>query len=297
MSDAGATTADQRRLRLIAVGCAVAALVIAIVTAVVVVSRSGTSERVATAIEDHQVAAKDIAQISPKTAEVVRDAGFARGARIVDPVLAQALSLGSADVITAISGLSIRSEHDLRNFALKLNLVPATTLYVELERGHRKVLARWSIDGDLRSALHPGSLSLLAVPPPPLPPWPGVTTQPDVDLQLDTINKIDDTHYEIPRSTFEHVFTNTPQVSRSVRIVPAMQNGVVTGMQLFAIRPTSLPAKLGFMNGDTVRGINGDALTTPDQALGVYVKARSVNAFTIELERRGQPVFLHIVIK
>ena len=125
-------------------------------------------------------------------------------------------------------------------------------------------------------------------------------SQPDPlnDPAFDTIKRIDDTHYEMPRRTVDHLFAGSLSgVVRSIRIAPAVKNGVAVGFKLFAIRPGSAFAKLGFLNGDLVRRINNDALTTLDEALDIYVKARSADQFTIELERRGYPLFLHVVVR
>ncbi|MDB4956572.1 MAG: ral secretion pathway protein [Myxococcales bacterium] len=285
MSDAGEEppSAPQRKIRLIAIGCAIAALVIAVVAAIVVVNRSG-SATVTQAIEDHRVAASDVARISKLTADLVTEGGIT-GARIRDPSLARALSLGPSDLITAISGMQLRAESDLHDIVFQLTFVRATTLYVELERDHQAVLVRWKIDGDLRMARP----SRLSVTPPYVSPY---APQSVDDPDLDTIKKIDDTHYEIPRSTFDSMFAGSMKLMSSARVVPTTGKG----FSLYSIRPGSLLSKLGIQNGDTLRGINGDDVSTPDKALELYTKARSMNEFTIELERRGQPVFLHVTI-
>lgn len=58
-------------------------------------------------------------------------------------------------------------------------------------------------------------------------------------------------------------------------------------MRLFAIRPTSVWAKLGLQNGDLVIAINGHALSNPTQALEAYSEVKDADRFTVELERTG----------
>jgi general secretion pathway protein C len=45
---------------------------------------------------------------------------------------------------------------------------------------------------------------------------------------------------------------------------------------------------LGFQNGDTVRRINGQPLTSPDGALEAFTRARDAGRVEVELERGGE---------
>ena len=50
------------------------------------------------------------------------------------------------------------------------------------------------------------------------------------------------------------------------------------GFKLYAIRPSSVYAKIGLTNGDTLSAINGLELTTADKALEVYTKLREATS-------------------
>src|SRR6185295_15216111 len=82
------------------------------------------------------------------------------------------------------------------------------------------------------------------------------------DPLLDTIKKVDDNHYEIPKSTIDRVLVNPMDVAKGARVVPAMKNGRPAGFKLYAIRPNSIYGALGINNGDTVKSINGFELTS-----------------------------------
>ena len=69
------------------------------------------------------------------------------------------------------------------------------------------------------------------------------------------------------------------------------------GFKLYAIRPTSLYAKLGLQNGDTLERVNGFDLATPEKALDVYTKVRDATKLVLDITRRGKPVTLTITIK
>ncbi|MEZ4368301.1 MAG: PDZ domain-containing protein, partial [Kofleriaceae bacterium] len=66
---------------------------------------------------------------------------------------------------------------------------------------------------------------------------------------------------------------------------------------MYAIKPSSAFAKLGFSNGDTLHAINGFELTSMDKALEMYTKLREANALQVEVTRRGKPVTLNYTIR
>jgi hypothetical protein len=110
------------------------------------------------------------------------------------------------------------------------------------------------------------------------------------------IKKIDDTHYEIRTSLVEATLLNPMAAARGVRVVPALRNGKPEGIKLYAIRPSSLLAKLGFANGDTVLGVNKHRLNGADDFLDIYTQLRDAKRLEVELLRRGQPLTLAIAI-
>ncbi|MBA3394472.1 MAG: hypothetical protein H0T89_17640 [Deltaproteobacteria bacterium] len=120
----------------------------------------------------------------------------------------------------------------------------------------------------------------------------------DLQASIDNgIKKIDDTTYEIDKSLVEKVLVNPMAVAKGARIVPAMKNGKPEGFKLYAIRPTSVYAKLGLTNGDTLTSINGFELTSADKALEVYTKLREANSLELDVTRRGKPVTLKYTIR
>jgi general secretion pathway protein C len=111
------------------------------------------------------------------------------------------------------------------------------------------------------------------------------------------IKKTGENSYEIDRDLVNQVLSNPAKVARGARIVPSIRNGKANGFKLYAIRPSSVFAKIGLMNGDTINQINGFELTTPDKALEVYTKVRSANNLSVKVTRRGKPVTLHYGIR
>jgi general secretion pathway protein C len=111
------------------------------------------------------------------------------------------------------------------------------------------------------------------------------------------IKKIDDNTYEIDKSLVEKILANPMGVAKGARVVPAVQNGKPNGFKLYAIRPSSVYAKIGLTNGDTLSAINGMELTTADKALEVYTKLREATSLEVEVTRRGKPMTLKYSIR
>jgi hypothetical protein len=295
---------EPRRIRFFALALAIVAVALAAIAVGVVAGRNGRNDPAPStgsaapspvALQTVAVTAVDVAAIE---AHVEREPD---GMQVMDLPLAKRLGLEPGDVITSISGHMLKREFDVRMAILQIGRI--STAYIEVTRGSANVLLRWRIDGDLYAARdynRPSSLlygsgsgSNYAPPPPPPPPPP----DPMVDAWIATIEKIDDTHYRIPRKTVDAIVLDPMKVATSARVVPALHNGRPDGFKLYAIWPSSLYAHLGLNNGDTIQTANGLPVTTPSEALEAYTKLRNASAIQVGLVRRGQPMTLTITIK
>jgi general secretion pathway protein C len=101
----------------------------------------------------------------------------------------------------------------------------------------------------------------------------------------------------IKREVIDRVLSDTTSLATAARFVPSIRDGRPNGFKLYAIRPTSIFARLGFQNGDTIKAINGNSMDSPDKALEVYTKLRHADRLSIDVERRGELVILEIVIQ
>jgi len=111
------------------------------------------------------------------------------------------------------------------------------------------------------------------------------------------VRKIDDSTYEVDRAVVEKVLSNPTAVSRGARIVPSVKDGKPNGFKLYAIKPSSVYAKIGLSNGDTLHAVNGFELNTMDKALEVYTKVRESSSLSVSITRRGKPMTLNYTIK
>lgn len=83
---------------------------------------------------------------------------------------------------------------------------------------------------------------------------------------------------------------------REVRVVPHVANGAIDGMRLYAIRPSSLFARLGFRNGDTIYRINGQRITDGEPPTELYSTLRQARDVRVDVGRLGEFIKLHIQI-
>ena len=111
------------------------------------------------------------------------------------------------------------------------------------------------------------------------------------------IREVDPTTREIRAEVVDKILANPMAIAKGARIVPSMVNGKPAGFKLYAVRPSSLYAKLGLANGDTILSINGQELTSADKALEIYAKIRDASRLEVSVERRGKPLRLVWLLK
>jgi S1-C subfamily serine protease len=294
-----------RRIQIVAVGFAALALATAMVAVIVVATRSTPEPPPRppppdNAVEDRDVTAADVLKLD-KSFDSKLWTISSNGLSVDDDALRKALGLDARDAITAVSGRSIKNDTDVHRAVFDLTMLEAKTAYVEVMRGHRAILYRWKIDGDLREARRANRGSVVTGINPllgsgaagidPLAPF-------AADPLVATVKVIDDTHLEVPQSTVDAVMADPGSFARGARVVPAMQNGHANGFKLYAIRPTSLWATIHLQNGDAIVSINGaDLSTSGSQSLDVFQRLKSAKQFVIDILRRGSPMTITIDVK
>jgi general secretion pathway protein C len=104
------------------------------------------------------------------------------------------------------------------------------------------------------------------------------------------IRSLDENRYEVSRGELERAVARLDELATQARFVPAYRDGQPQGFRVFAIRPDSLFSKLGLLNGDVVRRINGFEMSSPANALEVYQRLREASQVEVELERDGSRI-------
>jgi general secretion pathway protein C len=137
--------------------------------------------------------------------------------------------------------------------------------------------------------------------PPPPPPVVKAAEPAKVDDRLlpgaeDAI-KCDGDNCTIDRAFVEELLQNPAALTKQARVVPAVKDGETRGFKFYGIRPGSLPKMLGLNNGDLLTSVNGQELTSLDQAMDLYTKLRRASNLSITIERKDQTITKEFEIK
>ncbi len=289
-----------RRVKMIAVGAAVLAVILAAIATVVTLTRT---PEVATgpAVDDGTITASELVAASTVAISATNDG-------VAFAVAVPALGVRTGDVVLAIAGHTVASREDVLLALTELAVGPASaTVYVELRRDGVPLLVRRRVTGDVHDewlAIHspPPRPSPPIFTPPPITPPSGILDpfgtlapppppppDPDVEALRAGVMKIDDWHFSVDRKALDKVL-GTQTFMRSARMVPAVRDGKPNGFKIYAIRPSSPFGILGFANGDTIQRVNGLELTTAESALEAYTKLKNAKTLVVEIMRRGKPV-------
>ncbi|MFH1223660.1 MAG: type II secretion system protein GspC [Pseudomonadota bacterium] len=93
----------------------------------------------------------------------------------------------------------------------------------------------------------------------------------------------------LDRGELNKALGNINELLTQARAVPNIENGVVNGFKLFSIQPGSLYQKLGALNGDIIKSVNGVDIKDPSTAMSLYQQLQSNNRLEFKIERNGQP--------
>jgi hypothetical protein len=174
-------------------------------------------------------------------------------------------------------------------------LVPADSLERRLHLGAAVVAAKdWErplADVLAKLGIHMQEETVVRVDgPPPEPPL------GDADFARG-IHCASPGHCTIDRKLLDRVLSEMMPLATGARIVPSIHDGKPDGFKLYAIRPGTFYAHLGFENGDTIQTINGMDMSSPEKALELYTKIRDAKKITVSIVRRGEPTTFEYTIR
>jgi general secretion pathway protein C len=133
--------------------------------------------------------------------------------------------------------------------------------------------------------------------PPPVAEKPKEAGPPSELGDLDKSIQCNGNNCTIERALVDKALANTAALASMARLVPSVRDGKPNGFKVYAVRKGSLFDRLGMQNGDTLKAINNNEMSTPDQALGLYTKLRTASHLDLQVERRGETVNLDYTIK
>lgn len=123
-----------------------------------------------------------------------------------------------------------------------------------------------------------------AAPPtmggPPGPPPPGGPSP--------QVREVSPNRYELDRKEVDAATENMGQLMTQARVIPNLVMNKIDGYRIFAITPGSLYEKIGLKDGDVINRVNGDDISTPEKALGLFQRLKTDNYFQMDVTRNGQ---------
>ena len=90
------------------------------------------------------------------------------------------------------------------------------------------------------------------------------------------------------RSYIEQSMTDVASLMTQVQIQPHMENGVPAGLALSSIKPNSIFRRMGLRNGDIITGVDGNEISSVDDALQLVDSLKSSASLSVQLKRRGR---------
>ena len=100
----------------------------------------------------------------------------------------------------------------------------------------------------------------------------------------------------VPQDEVAKAFENFGEVLKQARVVPFTgANG--TGFQIRSIRPGSIFQRIGLNNFDVIKAVNGEPITTADQALRLMTMFRNEKEIVLDLQRRKESLKLNYIIE
>lgn len=201
--------------------------------------------------------------------------------RLVGTVVGRDRAASFAAIVDASGHASLLSEGALSSGATVARIDPEA---VVLETGSsRCVLTLFSDDPPMEVASSPAAAPSAALPP--------------TDPLAARVRRIDDTSSSVDRGLVEELLAHPGPLLTMVRVVPHEEGGRMVGMRLYGLRSGSLLSTLGLRNGDTVRTINGLAMSDPTAVLGALTQLRSARAIDVAMLREGAAMTLHVMIE
>jgi general secretion pathway protein C len=101
----------------------------------------------------------------------------------------------------------------------------------------------------------------------------------------------------IPSAEVEKAFENFAEIVKQARVVPYSKDGVTIGFQIQSIVPGSVFQRLGLQNFDIIKGVNGESLTSADQALRLFTVFRNEKEVVLDIQRQDAPLKLSYIIE
>lgn len=99
------------------------------------------------------------------------------------------------------------------------------------------------------------------------------------------------------RDQVQQQLGDLPALLSQARVVPNYSNGKADGFVISEISQGSLYQQAGLQNGDVILRVNGQQVTSAQQAMSMYQGLQNAAAIDLELMRAGQMKQVHFDIR
>lgn len=120
------------------------------------------------------------------------------------------------------------------------------------------------------------------------PPPPGNAAQNRVGNSIEM---------HLPAAEVEKTFENFAEIVKQALVVPYTKDGATVGFQIQRIQPGSVFQRIGLQNMDVIRGVNGQAITTADQALRLFSLFRNERRVDLDVDRGSESLKMSYIIE
>lgn len=93
---------------------------------------------------------------------------------------------------------------------------------------------------------------------------------------------------QLKRSQIESATESVNELMRAVNLRPYFENGKPSGLILSRIRPDSIFKKMGLINGDIIKKIDGEPVSSVENILQSYENLKTSGDVMLEIKRRGR---------
>jgi general secretion pathway protein C len=104
--------------------------------------------------------------------------------------------------------------------------------------------------------------------------------------------------FEIKRADLLKYTNNMASILQQAAMAPRRNaNGEIDGFKFLSIQPGSIYSQLGFQNGDTIKGVNGEKVDSPAKAMELYNALKTSNSIKLTIERDGRDTDMDYTVK
>ena len=115
-----------------------------------------------------------------------------------------------------------------------------------------------------------------------------INTDFEATQVADGIRQISDDTIQVDRNLVEDSFENMGKLMRQARVMPHLKNGKIDGFKVYRIKENSLYKKIGLVNGDIIKRVNGMEIQGPEDGLKLFDIFKNSKSISLDLERNGK---------